>query len=165
MDDAVDGPTPPEGAAIRRDVPPLPPEVSSGQEELRRLVEAGAGTPEELRELAARLREQRALEEALWRREVKPALLESKKRRFHIGDLRDRPEAVEGSSGLGIGLGLLAGVAVILLAATQGSVLFMLVPVIGVLVYAYVQGKREAAPPAAGTPPEPGDEGVGTLGP
>lgn len=45
--------------------------------ELRRLVDAGAGTPEELRALAARLRDHRQREEAAWRSAVKPHLVKS----------------------------------------------------------------------------------------
>jgi hypothetical protein len=43
-------------------------------EELRRQVRAGAGTPEELRALAERLRAHREREQEVWRRSVKPGL-------------------------------------------------------------------------------------------
>lgn len=49
--------------------------LSAEAEEIRRLVEAGASSPEELRALAARLRELREREEARWRSEVRPALV------------------------------------------------------------------------------------------
>lgn len=54
--------------------------------ELRRLVDAGAGSPEELRALAARLRQHRQREEARWRAEVKPQLRQQGK-----GRLRRQP--------------------------------------------------------------------------
>ncbi len=115
------------------------------------MIDAGASTPEELRALAARIREHRALEDQQWRSEVKPALLESKKRKIWTGD---RPQPADGRSSLRIGVALLAGVLVLLLAAAQGSFLLILLPVVGVLGYAYWNGRQD--PPGGG---------VGTLGP
>lgn len=135
--------TPPAAA-----LPSLPDAVGSDADELRRLIDAGAGSPEELRALAARIREHRALEESRWRRDVRPGLLKSKKRRFTLRDLRDRSEVQRTTNGLGLGLALLGVVLVLLLAAIQSSILWILVPVAAVLVYAYRQGKRAESEPA-----------------
>ena len=79
------------------EIPPLPPELSTKEQELRRLVDAGAASPEELRALAAKLEEKRSYEESLWRRDVRPALMQSKKRRFRMDDLHQ--ESKEGRVG------------------------------------------------------------------
>ncbi|MFP5255558.1 MAG: hypothetical protein ACLGI8_06870 [Acidimicrobiia bacterium] len=63
-----------------------PDPLAAEAAELRRLVEAGASSPEELRALAARLREHRQREEARWRAEVKPQLVRQGK-----GRLRRQP--------------------------------------------------------------------------
>jgi hypothetical protein len=143
-------------------IPELPSEISAKEEELRRLVEAGAASPEELRALAAKLEEKRTYEASLWQREVRPALLQSKKRRLSLLDLRrdgERPRR-EGSSSLLLAALLLAGVLLLLVIATQTSFLWLLVAVVGVLVYAWVQGRRHGigndAPPAA-PPPDAAD--------
>src|SRR5688500_18028912 len=115
-------------------------EVSADAEELRRLIDAGAGSPEELRALAARIREHRALEESRWRAEVRPALIKSKKRRFQVRDLADEPAKRTGANSLALGLAILGGVLVLLLLAAQSSILFILLPVVGLLVYAYREG-------------------------
>lgn len=159
MDEEVPGPPgDPDAGAVDPGalLPSLPPEVSSGDEELRKLIDAGASTPEELRELAARIRAHRELEETLWRNEVRPALIKAKKTRFKIGDVIDRPAAPSDSpSGLVVGLVIIGAVLVLLLAATQSTVLWVLVPVVGILGYAYVQGKKSM--PAEPTPPLDGD--------
>lgn len=145
MDD--EGPRPGERADEGADPPepigrPGDDVVSADAEDLRRMIDAGAGTPEELRALAARIREHRALEESRWRAEVRPALIKSKKRRFVASDVvGNRPEG-HGSNSLALGLALLGGVLVLLLIAAKSSILWILVPVIGVLVYAYRQGSR-----------------------
>jgi hypothetical protein len=123
-------------------LPSLPPEVTDGDDEVRRLVDAGASTPEELRELAARIRAQRDLEDELWREEVRPALKKAKKRPFQLGDLRERPD--DGGSHLyWYGLGLVAAAGILVLLATQSSILWVLVPLVAVLVYAFVQGRKD----------------------
>jgi hypothetical protein len=160
MDEQGDGPSDPEATDAAPGVPQLPPQVHSDADELRRLIDAGASSPEELRALAARIREHRELEESLWRQEVKPALLESKKRRLRLADLRDRSEGGVTSDGssLGVGLFIIGAVLVLLLLATQSSALFVIVPVVGVLAYAYRQGRREVAtPPGRETPQDPPD--------
>ena len=75
MDEAPDPPPPGPGPAA-----PRPPGTDAEAAEIRRLVDEGAGSPEALRELAARLRAQRDREDQRWRAEVKPALLKAKKR-------------------------------------------------------------------------------------
>ena len=72
--------------------PPFPPELSTKEQELRRLVDAGAASPEGLRALAAKLEEKRSFEDSLWRRDVRPALMQAKKRRFSLVDLRSEPD-------------------------------------------------------------------------
>jgi Flp pilus assembly protein TadB len=151
-----DGADPPTSAG---QIPALPPEISAKEQELRRLVDAGAASPEEIRALAAKLEEKRIYEESLWQREVRPALLQSKKRRLSMLDLRRDPEraAKQGSGSLAMGALLLAGVLLMLLIATQTSFLWLLVAVVGVLVYAWVQGRRHGAAadePRAVTPPD-----------
>lgn len=136
---------------------PLAEAVTSDADELRRLIDAGASSPEELRALAARIREHRALEQSLWRSDVRPSLLKSKKRRFNLRDLRDEPKPSNRSGNVKVGLALLAGVLVLLLAATQSSALWILVPVAAVLVYAYRLGTQAradvGAEPSSGDPP------------
>ena len=154
-----DGPTGAEGAEPPEPVdgiPPLPPELSSSEQEVRRLVEAGAGSPEELRALAARLQEQRSREESLWRQEVRPALIESKKRRPRLADLRGSGLTREvPASGIGPGLAALVLGAVILLLvlATQTTFLWLLLPALGVLVYAWVLGRDTGSEPPPSSPP------------
>jgi hypothetical protein len=133
-------------------LPTLPPEISSGDEELRRLIEAGASTPEELRDLAARIREHREREDAVWREEMRPALKKAKKAPFRLADLVERPEEPAVANGLFFAL-VLAGLAVILvLAATRTSIIWVLIPVVGVFGYAYAVGRHgdeaDAPPPA-----------------
>jgi len=144
--EGTEGPEPDDG------IPPLPPELSTKEQELRRLVEAGAGTPEELRALAAKLEEKRSYEESLWRRDVRPALIKAKKRRFSLVDLRD--EVTESRGSLGLAIVLMVGVLVLLLIATQTSFIWLLIPVVGVLVYAWTQGRAAAAP---AEPPDASD--------
>ncbi|MET0729204.1 MAG: hypothetical protein ABWZ76_12995 [Acidimicrobiales bacterium] len=113
--------------------------------EIRRLVDAGAGSPEAIRELAARLREHRAREEALWRAEIKPALVKEGKGRFR-GHGKPAPERAEPrnpqSQSLWLGLGLLALVMVVIVAANT-TVWVLLLPVLALLVWAWDQGRDD----------------------
>ena len=134
-------------------IPPLPAELSAREQELRALIDAGAASPEELRELAAKLKEQRTYERSLWQREVRPALMQAKKKRPSLLDLRrDRGDDESNSRGNDIGLGVLLLVALVLfLIATQTSFLILLVAAVGVLVYAWVRGLDPDEP----RPPDP----------
>lgn len=122
--------------------------LAAEAEEIRRLVEAGAGTPEAIRELAARLRAHREREEVLWRTEIRPGLVKEGK-----GRLRARPPAapapaappptVQGAAAgqrLWLGLALLGIVVVAVLAATT-SVWLLVLPVLALLAWAWKQGQ------------------------
>jgi hypothetical protein len=141
----------PEEAPATMPLPSLPPEVADGDDELRQLIEAGASTPEELRDLAARIREHRDREDQLWRNEVRPALKKAKKGQFKLGDLVDRTEEREGPNGFLLAFGAAVCVGILVLAATQSTILWVLVPVVAVLIYAYRHGGRDE--PAAAEPP------------
>jgi hypothetical protein len=160
MDDErpPEGPVPgDEGASEEPQptLPSLPPEVSVGDDEVRRLVDAGAGTPEELRDLAARIRAQRQREDALWREEVRPALKKAKKRRFQMSDLVERDE--EGGPNLYLwGFGAVALGLVLVMAATRSSIIWVLIPLVAVLVYAYREGRQPDAPDES--PPPTADD-------
>ena len=132
-------------------IPPLPPEVSAKEQEVRRLVDAGASSPEELRALAAKLQERRTYEDEVWRREVRPALMRSKKRGSTLATPTTTPTPRPGHDAsramLGIGALVLGGTLVLILIASQTSIVWLFVPVVGVLVYAWVHGRRvEDAP-------------------
>ena len=132
-----------EPSPVPGQIPPLPPELSTREQELRALIDAGASSPEELRELAAKLKAQRTYEESLWERDVRPALMQAKKKRPSIVDLRR--DGLEGErSSLGLGVALLVGALVLVLIATQTSFLLLLVGAVGVLVYAWVHGLRSS---------------------
>ena len=151
--EGTEPPIPPYG------IPPLPPELSAREQELRALIDAGAASPEELRELAAKLKAKRSYEESLWQRDVRPALIQSKKKRPSIVDLR-RDSAIvdDDSNNLVLGAMLLVAVLVLFLIATQTSFLILLVAAGGVLVYAWVHGTRpDDAPAPDPTPPDPTD--------
>lgn len=115
--------------------------LASEAEEIRRLVDAGAGSPEELRELAARLREHRAREESLWRENVKPALVKENKGRLrgHIS-LPKEPKVASSMGWASVGLSILALVAVVMIAAST-TVLVLVLPLIGLLVWAWRHGR------------------------
>ena len=145
-------------APSRPALPELPEAIAANADEVRRLVEAGAKSPEELSALAAKIRQHRELEESVWRAEVKPALLQAKKGRFSLRDLNAKDASQpKSSNGLQLGLAVFGAVALLLLMATRSSVLWILLPVVGVLYYAYRQGRHahDAAdePPAVESPP------------
>ena len=127
---------------------PLTPEALALAEEaaeIRRLVEEGAGTPEAIRALAARLREHRAREEELWRTAVKPALVKEGK-----GRLRGhaKPPTLEPAStprarsqqSLWMGAALL-GLVLVAIVAANTSVWVLLLPVLALLAWAWQQGR------------------------
>lgn len=144
--------------------------LSAEASEVRRLVEAGASSPEELRALAARLRDLREQEEARWRSEVKPALLKEKKGRLRPGqaipppavapitsppegaspswptalpdpDLAQQPITPAQPRSLWIGGGMLVLVGLALIAVNT-TVWVLILPAVGLLVWAWVQGQR-----------------------
>jgi hypothetical protein len=166
-DDAADLPRPDEPLPVPRSlgfVPPVPEgpaadALTAEREQLRARIDAGAGSPEELRALAAQLREVRQREEQLWRAEVRPALVKARK-----GRLRPPPSAsaivpdepTPGARSLGLGLAVLGAVVVVLVLATQSSALWVLLPVAAVLVYAWRQGSRPPdEAPATDDAPDP----------
>jgi uncharacterized protein YoaH (UPF0181 family) len=110
-------------------------------EEIRRLVEAGASTPEAIRELAARLREHREREEALWRAEVKPGLVKEGKGRLrgHGRPAASKPE-VSASNSLWLGL-VLVGLVIVVLVAANTTVWLLVLPVLGLIAWAWRQGR------------------------
>ena len=138
-------------------IPTLPPELSTREQELRALVDAGAASPEELRELAAKLKEQRTYEESLWREEVRPALMQAKRRRFSLLDLRRESTEREDSNSLALGAMLAVGVLVLIFVAANTSFLILLVAVVGVLAYAWVHGRRATDEQSPGAPPSSSD--------
>lgn len=119
----------------------LPAALASEGEQIRRLIDAGAGSPEELRELAARLREHRAREEALWRKNVKPALVKESKGRLrgHVGGPKE-PKASSLPGLFNVGLAVVAMVLVVVVAAST-TVLVLVVPLIGLLAWAWRHGR------------------------
>jgi len=140
-------PTDPEAAPTLPHVPTGPEAAALAMEaeEIRRMVEAGAGTPDAIRELAARLREHRAREEALWRAQVKPALVKEGK-----GRLRGHGKPVATPSGpstadatsnaLVLGL-LVLGLVVVVVIAASTTAWVLVVPVVALLVWAWQQGR------------------------
>jgi Flp pilus assembly protein TadB len=151
-DDVPEGTDRTEPPVSADGIPALPPEISSRQQELRDLVDAGAASPEELRELAAKLREQRSYERSLWQREVRPALMQAKKKRFSLVDLR-RERAEDESSSVALGVALVVGVLVLIFIAANTSFLILVVAALGVLVYAWVHGRQPHEPAAPEVPP------------
>lgn len=110
-------------------------------EEIRRLVAAGAGSPEALRELAARLREHRAREEALWRAEIKPALVKENKGRLR-GHGKPAPTKQESSTQNAQMLGLvMLGLVLIVVIAANTSVWLLVAPIVGLITWAWRQGR------------------------
>jgi uncharacterized protein YoaH (UPF0181 family) len=113
--------------------------------EIRRLVDEGAGSPEAIRELAARLREHREREEALWRAEVRPALVKQGRGRLRgTRPAGEAPRDDRPASTLWLGVGLLALVLIVVVAANT-SIWLLLLPVVALLVWAWWQG-RDAPP-------------------
>ncbi len=113
--------------------------------EIRRLVEEGAGSPEAIRALAARLREHRAREEELWRTAVKPSLVKEGKGRLR-GHAKPPPAVAatptqaKTSQSLWLGLALLGLVLVVVVAANT-TVWVLVLPVLALLGWAWYQGR------------------------
>lgn len=144
--------TEPTAAGAAPTLPPAPtgPEAAAlamEAEEIRRMVEAGAGTPEAIRDLAARLREHRAREEALWRAQVKPALVKEGKGRLRghgKPSASAAPTADASSNALVLGLIVLGLVLVVVIAAST-SAWVLVVPVVGLLGWAWQQGRSSSS--------------------
>lgn len=129
-------------------LPHLPDSVAANADEIRRLIDQGASSPEQLRELASKIREHKALEQSAWRAEVKPGLRKAKKGQFQLAYLREgSPSRPPTPDGIRLVLVLLAVVGALVVAATQSTVLWVLVPVALVLGYAYRQGRRAPMDP------------------
>lgn len=126
-----------DGSGVRPEAQALAAEA----EEIRRLVDAGAGSPEALRELAARLREHRAREEALWRAEIKPALVKENKGRLrgHGKPAAPKQEAST-SNALMFGL-LLLGLVLVVVIAANTTVWLLVLPVVALIAWAWKQGR------------------------
>jgi uncharacterized protein YoaH (UPF0181 family) len=118
-------------------------------EEIRRLVDAGAGSPEAIRELAARLREHRAREEALWRAEIKPVLAKAGKGRFrgHGASVSEpAPTRAESSMSNSLILGLvLLGLVLVVVIAANTTVWLLVLPLVALIAWAWHQG-RDSTP-------------------
>lgn len=132
---------PSDSAAVR--------ELADEAAEIRRMVDAGAGSPEAIRELAERLREHRAREEALWRTQVKPTLKREGRGRFRGhrksgGPAREGDRQPAGSQSMTIGIAVLLLVALVIVAASTTAWLLVL-PLVALLAYAWYQG-RDSAP-------------------
>ncbi|MFZ6004187.1 MAG: hypothetical protein ACOYXM_09670 [Actinomycetota bacterium] len=134
----------PSGAGLAAGPPREGPEaraLAEEADEIRRLVEAGAGSPEALRQLAARLREHRAREEALWRAQVKPALVKEGKGRLR-GHGKPLPSAQETSSSNAMVLGLvLLGLVLVVVIAANTTVWLLVLPLLALIGWAWYQGR------------------------
>jgi hypothetical protein len=136
-------------------IPNLPPELSTKEQELRALIDAGASSPEELRELAAKLKEQRSYERSVWQQEVRPALMQAKKRRFNLLDLRNDTTEEERGNHLALGALLAVAMLVLIVLAANTSFIILLIAPVAVLVYAWMHGREGG--PGAGSPPPTAD--------
>ncbi len=148
MDDQPGEPA--EDPAPARAAAPDGPEaraLAHEAEEIRRLVEAGAGSPEDLRLLAARIREHRAREEALWRSQVKPQLVKARKASFSLGRSAPAPAGrAPAQRNAGVGGALLAAALLVVVLAATTTIAVLVVPLVGLLAYAWWQG-RQGPPP------------------
>lgn len=129
---------PPQRASDPPDVRALADEA----DEIRRMVDEGAGSPEAIRDLAARLREHRAREEALWRSEVKPALVKENKGRLRgharlVQPVDDKPKA-----NLAVLAVVLLGVLLVLLVAANTSAWVLVLAVAALIGYAWYEGRK-----------------------
>ena len=143
--------TPPDGAAAEPagapvagpspSPDPLRDRVTGEREAVRQLIDAGASSPEELRELANRMREQRQREASLWAREVKPELVRARKGRFRLADLRPSNDELDRAQRrFLLAAGVVALVVLLLLSVVQVPVPVLLVPVAAFLGYAWRLG-------------------------
>lgn len=148
----------PEGAAADRENAPdsvllpspdlLRNALADEQDEVQRRIDAGASSPEDLRALAALMREKRKREASVWAREVRPGLKKARKARLRLGGLRDEGEDHDPSQRTFLLIvGAVALVALALLFAMDLSFTVLLVPVLAFLGYAWWLGTH---PPPEG---------------
>lgn len=161
--------TPPEGAPEEAPgapgVPLPPPELlrealAADQDEVLRLVDQGASSPEDLRALAERMRERREREDAVWAKQVKPGLVQARKGRLRITDLRRESPLGEDDGSQRSFLLVVVAVALaalVVLAALELPVIVLAIPVVAFLGYAFWLGLQ---PPADDlpAPPAPDDD-------
>ncbi|MSO86394.1 MAG: hypothetical protein EXQ71_02600 [Acidimicrobiia bacterium] len=122
--------------------------LASDEVEIRQQIADGAGTPEELRALAERLREHRESEALLWASEVKPALVKARRTRFRRSTLQDELEQDTNSErSLALIVVVLVLVVVGMFSTLHLSILFLLVPLLGFIGYAGWLGSRPPVPP------------------
>lgn len=116
--------------------------LATEAEEIRRLVDAGADSPEALRDLAARLREHRQREDSIWRAEVKPGLVKENKGRLRGHRTTSRVESADGKvSRAGVHGVLLIALLVIVVVAASTTVWVLIILVLGLLGFAWKQGR------------------------
>jgi hypothetical protein len=157
--------TPPEGAPEESTeapaaVPLPPPELlrdalADDQDEVLRLVDQGASSPEDLRVIAERMRERREREDAIWAAQVKPGLIQARKGRLRLSDLR-RETAMEhddrSQRSFLLAVAGAALVALVVLSALKLSIVVLAIPVIAFLGYAFWLGLHPPAEDAAAAP-------------
>lgn len=148
IDDAAGANGPVDGGGQPVSGAPGPPDGSDAHglateaEEIRRLVDAGTDSPEALRDLAARLREHRAREDSLWRAEVKPALVKENKGRLRGFRTATPPVLAEPkTSNAPAYAAMLVGMLIIVVVAANTTVWVLLIPLLGLLGFAWKQGR------------------------
>lgn len=115
--------------------------LAAEAEEIRRLVDAGATSPQEIRELAARLRQHREREEARWRTEVRPGLVKEGKGRLRgHGRSAASPRQPSSTNSLWLGL-VLIGLVVVVVVAANTTVWLLVLPVLALIAWAWHQGR------------------------
>ncbi|MEX2293022.1 MAG: hypothetical protein WD691_04480 [Acidimicrobiales bacterium] len=117
--------------------------LANEAEEIRRLVDAGADSPEALRDLAARLREHREREDSIWRAEVKPALVKENKGRLrgHRSAARAIPDKPSVSNAATYAVMLVVLLLMVVVAAST-TVWLLVLPVLVLVGYAWKQGRQ-----------------------
>ena len=122
--------------------------LASDEEEIRQQIASGAGTTEEIRALAERLRAHRKSESVVWASEVKPQLIKARKARFRRSTLATELE-VNASSQRNVGL-IVVVMVLLLVGAVSNldlSIMFLLVPLLAFIGYAGWIGSRASATP------------------
>jgi Flp pilus assembly protein TadB len=142
MDPSAEDPPPPPAPPIAPD--PRATATEAERAEVRRMIEAGASTPEDLRALAEKMRQQRLAEDRAWRDQVKPELMASKK--FRLSALRSEVDDEPNEQRRFL---IIAGVVVLavtaVLTASSAPWLLIVLLLVALLAYAWVLGRRPAA--------------------